>query len=170
MQNGLLVFLVQMLDLYNPVEHENYYLGWVNFQRRLTLFGAMRMGLLIFEVKGLEKEHVFDDHIEIVTTISRGVEKRTGKRKYRRRVIPLTIRLKDLVNQAMQRSDSEYVFTMEDGGILNYTTIREDIWLKALAEAGFRTGQCTRTSVLGIGGFPLPVVGGRADNYERLAS
>jgi hypothetical protein len=27
-----------------------------------------------------------------------------------------------------------------------------------------------RTSVLGIGGLPLPVVGGRADNYARFAS
>lgn len=66
---------------------------------------------------------------------ARGVEKNGGKTPFRMRNIPLTLRLRELINQALQRSESEYVFTMEDGGMLNYTTIREDIWSKALASA-----------------------------------
>lgn len=100
-------------------------------------FELLRTGVIFSEAKGLKKANVFHDHIDIVSSIARGVEKESAKTTFRIREIPLTARLKEIINQAMRSSQTEYVFTMEDGVTpLNYTTIREDIWAKALSDAG----------------------------------
>ena len=133
--------LIEQKGLKHDHSRDVWLLGeWVEFSKVVSphyipFFEAMRMGLIFSELKGLKKEHVFDDHIEVLTTISRGVEKSAGKTTFRMRNIPLTQRLRELINQAMESSDSDYVFVMEDGGMLNYTTIREDIWSMALTAA-----------------------------------
>jgi len=101
------------------------------------MFECLRMGMIFSELKALKKDHVFENHMEVTASISRGVEKETGKTKYRGRTIPLTKRLRENMCQAMQSSKTDYVFTMEDGVTpLNYTTIREDIWAKSLRAVG----------------------------------
>ncbi len=101
------------------------------------LFEAMRMGLIFSELKGLQKDCVHDDHIEVRRSISRGVMKNKGKTAFRTRKIKLTAALKASIAQAMATSKTEHVFTMEDGTtILNYTTMLKRIWGPALKAAG----------------------------------
>lgn len=99
-------------------------------------FEALRTGMIFSELKAMKKTSVIGDKLEVNASISRGIEKQCGKTTYRGREITLTKRMRTLIDQASQSSQTDYLFTMADGVTpLNYTTIREDIWEKALKTA-----------------------------------
>jgi integrase len=116
------------------------------------LFECMRNGMIFSELKALKKESILSDRLVVSSSFTRGVEKAKLKTKYRSRYIPLTSRLKESIGYAIQRSKTDYVFTMEDGITpLNYSTIREDIWAAALQAAGLphRTMYSLRHTFIG---------------------
>ncbi|SJZ74112.1 integrase [Trichlorobacter thiogenes] len=115
---------------------------WLNFIMHVPihyrpLFEAMRMGMIFSELKGLKKDCIHDDHIEIKRSYSRGVQKNRAKTTFRSRELRLGSNFNNIMQQAAESSQSEYVFTMEDGKTpLNYTTILKRIWGPALKAAG----------------------------------
>jgi integrase len=93
-------------------------------------------GLIFSELCGLKKESVKEGCVEIKEVIAKGRHKKCAKTYYRRRIIPLTAKLRALLDEAMARSgDSEHVFTAEDGGPVNYQNMLK-LWKAASTTAG----------------------------------
>lgn len=93
-------------------------------------------GMIGSEMAGLKKSAIKKGHIVIENSIVRGHEKAQLKTEYRQREIPMTERLKELFNQALYRSDSEYVFQNYWGGSFCGESFRKGAWKTALKKAG----------------------------------
>ncbi len=103
-------------------------------------------GMIGSEIAGLKKEAIKGDYIIINNSIVRNHEKASLKTEYRQRKIPLTDALKGKLNLAIERSDSDYVFTMKSGRIFDVDSFRKNAWTTALKKAGieYRVPYTTR--------------------------
>lgn len=93
-------------------------------------------GMIGSEIAGLRKSDIGPNHINIQNAIVLNVEKKKLKNGYRKRSLPLTKRLRELINQAMSQSDSDYVFTMKGGNKFSYGSFKKTVWEKAFKAAG----------------------------------
>ncbi len=115
---------------------------WLDFIKYVPahyrpLFEAMRMGIIFSELKGLDKDCIHDNHIEIRRSYSRGVKKNKLKTAFRSRKLNLNESFSKAINQAVSSSKAAHVFTMDDGkSLLNYNNILKKIWWPALKAAG----------------------------------
>jgi integrase len=111
---------------------------------------SLMTGLIFSELCGLRKERVKDGYLEIEEVRVRQRRKSCGKTPYRLRRIPLTARLRALLNEAMARSgDSDYVFAGEDGGPIVYSEMLK-LWTAALtaAELPYRVPYALRHTIV----------------------
>jgi integrase len=105
---------------------------------RSTIESAVMTGMIASELAGLRKTDVGEDHITIQNSIVKGNEKEKLKTRYRKRKLPITKALRPLLDDAMSRSDSKYVFTMKNGGTFDIKAFGREwgVWAKAQKLAG----------------------------------
>ena len=114
------------------------------------------MGMIGSELEGLLKSSVADDVMKVRSVVVRDQEgqrhlKFKPKTWYRAREIPLTMRLRSLLNAAMATSTNpsvisfakgislpanRFVLTMKDGSPFNYASFRKTVWNKAMKKSG----------------------------------
>ena len=110
----------------------------INPYYRIIAEVMLMTGMIGSEIAGLKKEAIKEDHIIINNSIVRNHEKANLKTEYRKRNIPLTNALQERLNIAIERSDSEYVFTMKSGRIFDVDSFRKNAWTTALKKAGIQ--------------------------------
>ena len=105
-------------------------------------------GTIGSEIAGLKKSAIKSDRICIENSIVRNHEKEQLKTYYRKRDIPMTKALKQLLDSVIRRSDSEYVFTTKSGLVFDVDSFRKNPWTTALKKAGieYRVPYSTRHS------------------------
>ena len=113
-------------------------------------------GMIGSELEALQKQHIREDVIQIRCSVVR--DKAGGmhlkfkpKNWYRKRDLPMTGRMKMLMEQAAACSVSpeivafkngisipanQFLLTMKDGSPFNYDSFRKTVWDKAMTEAG----------------------------------
>lgn len=114
------------------------------------------MGLIGSELEGLQKRHVKENALQVRCAVVRDKNgkaylKFKPKNWYRKRELPLTTRLKNLIDQATAASNSSglvtfedgielpahaFLLTMKDGRPFNYDSFRKTVWDKAIKQAG----------------------------------
>jgi integrase len=114
------------------------------------------MGMIGSELEGLQKRHIKDDAIHVRCSVVRDTGgliylKFKPKNWYRKRNIPLTRKLKELIGRANASSTSTksvqfdndielpenaFVLTMKDGKFFNYEIFKKTIWDKAVKDIG----------------------------------
>ena len=72
-------------------------------------------GMISSEIGGLRKEDIEGDYININNSYVLGEDKKNLKTTFRRRKIFVTGAIRERLDTVLKRSDSPYVFTMEDG-------------------------------------------------------
>lgn len=105
---------------------------------RSTMESAIMTGMIASEIAGCRRTDIADGYIHIQNSIVKGHEKKDLKTRYRKRKMPITKVLRPLLDDAMSRSDSKYVFTMKDGGTYDIKAFGRDYgpWAKAFKLAG----------------------------------
>ncbi len=83
-------------------------------------------GTISSEIAGLKKSAIRKDRICIDNSIVRGHEKKQLKTDYRKRDIPMTQALKNILDAVWNRSDSEYIFTTRNGQNFNGDSFRKN--------------------------------------------
>ncbi|MHC1698970.1 MAG: tyrosine-type recombinase/integrase [Geobacteraceae bacterium] len=104
-----------------------------HYRRIAELF--IMTGLSGSEISGLRKTAVKEDHLLIEESIVRSVCKKDLKNDYRFREIPLTDRIRILIEAASADSEGDYVFTMKNGRPFNTDKFRK-VWMDACYNAG----------------------------------
>lgn len=114
------------------------------------------MGMIGSELEGLQKRHLKGNAIQVRCAVVRDKDgkvhlKFKPKNWYRKREIPLTAKLKSLMEQATDLATSSriitfeggielpahaFLLTMKDGSPFNYDSFRKTIWNKAVKHVG----------------------------------
>lgn len=87
------------------------------------------------EIVGLKRSAIQEDYICINNSIVRNLEKTKLKTEYRKRNIPLTKALKKRIDIVINRSESEYIFTMKSGRFFDVDSFRKNAWTTALKKS-----------------------------------
>lgn len=93
-------------------------------------------GMIASEILGLRKTDISAKYIHVRNSVVKGKAKGTLKTQYRKRDIPITAAIRQRLMAAMSASNSEYVFTMQDGSPFNFGSYRKVVWNRALTAAG----------------------------------
>jgi integrase len=116
----------------------------------------MLLGMIGSELEGLQKQHVSGDFIQVRCAVVRDKDgkvhlKFKPKNWFRKRQLPMTLRLRGLVDKAVGASQSsatikfanditlpasQFVLTMQDGSPFNYDSFVKTAWNKAMRETG----------------------------------
>lgn len=106
----------------------------------------MLTGIIASEIAALKKSHIRDGYLYIEESIVRGVEDDELKTEFRERRIPITAAIGEILEQAIARSKSEYLFTMANGMTFTAERFQRRVWVKALkkAEVTYRKPYTTR--------------------------
>lgn len=127
------------------------FLGYVDPHYH-PVMALLLMGLIGSELEGLQKRHIKDDTLQVRCAVVRDKDgqvhlKFKPKNWYRKREIPLTARLRQLLEQATAASNSSqiirfasdielpahtFLLTMKDGRPFNYDSFRKTVWDKAI--------------------------------------
>lgn len=116
------------------------------YYKPVTEFMVLTM-MIASEIGGLPKACIEEDHIRVCVKLDKsGRVLPVLKTKSRLRNIPLTNKLRSIINIAMSQSDSEFLFTMKDGSPFDYSEYIRHIWSPALKKAGLEhhVGYSTR--------------------------
>jgi len=92
----------------------------------------MLTGMIHSEISGLLRSHIHDGYIFLQRSIVRKVEKDSLKNKYRPRKFPVTSRIREILDAAMARTESPYVFADPDGTPYLRENFTERIWKSAI--------------------------------------
>lgn len=120
-----------------------------------VVMNLLLLGLIGSELEGLMKIHIKGNTIQIRCSVVRDKGKIFLKFKpknwFRKRDIPITSRMRQLLDHAAANSDStktigfdnnisipanQFVLTMKDGSQFNYDSFRKTVWDKAIKKAG----------------------------------
>lgn len=93
-------------------------------------------GMIHSEIAGLRKLDIRNDLLIIQNSIVLDVESDVLKSQYRRRKIPITRAIRQRLDEAINRTDSEYVFALSNGKLYRREGFIERVWSKALKAAG----------------------------------
>lgn len=115
----------QILDALNP-----WYRPMAEF---MILTGTIHS-----EVSGLRRCDIGPKQIQIRQSIVRKVESDTLKTSSRARNIPITGKIRSILDEVLARVTSEYVFAEPDGRPYLREGFVEDYWIPALEKAGVR--------------------------------
>jgi len=94
----------------------------------------MLTGMIHSEISGLLRSHIRSDHIMVQQSIVRGVESQTLKTRYRIRKLPLTKRIRSILDEVLARTDSPYVFAQPNGKPYLRENFTERIWTKTITK------------------------------------
>lgn len=94
----------------------------------------MLTGMIHSEISGLLRSHIHQDHIMVQQSIVRGVESPTLKTRYRVRKMPITNRIRAILDEVLARTDSPYVFAQPDGKPYLRENFTERTWTRAIAK------------------------------------
>jgi integrase len=92
-------------------------------------------GMISSEIGGLRKEDIESDYVNINNSYVLGEDKKNLKTTFRRRKIFITRAIRERLDTILKRSDSSYVFTMEDGKRFDSSRFCK-IWKKAVEASG----------------------------------
>lgn len=109
-------------------------LGAIPPWHRPMLEIMMLTGMIHSEISGLLRSHINQDHIMVQRSIVRGVESSTLKTRYRVRKIPITKRIRAVLDEVLARTDSPYVFAQPDGKPYLRENFTERTWTKAITK------------------------------------
>ncbi|TSK08439.1 MAG: DUF3596 domain-containing protein [Geobacter sp.] len=114
---------------------------WLRFLDQLPSFYQpvaefmILTGMIPSEMGGLKKEDIDGDYINVKSSFVLGQDKQSLKTAFRKRQIFITKALRKRLDAILNRSDSPYVFTMEDGARFNSSRFCK-VWKKAVDAAG----------------------------------
>lgn len=94
----------------------------------------MLTGMIHSEISGLLRSHIRSDHIFVQQSIVRKVESRTLKTRYRIRKLPITKRIREILDVVLARTDSPYVFAKPDGTPYLRENFTERTWTATIAK------------------------------------
>jgi len=94
----------------------------------------MLTGMIHSEISGLLRSHIHPDHIMVQQSIVRGVESKTLKTRYRVRKMPITNRIRAILEEVLARTDSPYVFAQPDGKPYLRENFTERTWTRAITK------------------------------------
>lgn len=137
---------------------EPYYVPVTEFLILTMMIGS--------EIEALPKACITDHKIRVCVKRDRsGRILPTLKSENRKRNIPLTKKLRAIIDVAKAQSDSEFLFTMKDGSPFDYSAYIKHVWSEAVMRAGLahHVGYSTRHT--GIAWHMLVKV-----DHERLIS
>jgi len=120
------------------------------------VMGLLLLGMIGSELEALLKRHIKESSIKVRCSIVRGKNKKIylkfkPKNWFRKRDIPMTSRIKLLMEQTAAASTSNnvrrfedgielpahaFLLTMKDGSPFNYGSFRKTVWDKAVKRAG----------------------------------
>ncbi|MCX5814397.1 MAG: tyrosine-type recombinase/integrase [Proteobacteria bacterium] len=92
-------------------------------------------GMISSEIGGLRKEDIEGNYINVKSSYVLGEDKKSLKTAFRRRKILITRAIRERLDTILKRSDSSYVFTMEDGKRFDSSRFCK-IWKKAVKASG----------------------------------
>jgi integrase len=122
-----------------------------------VVMDLLLLGMIGSELEALQKKHVTGEAVEVRWAVVRDRKKDEvhlklkPKNWYRKRKLPITHRLRGLLDQAMQAScgaeivefsngislpANHFVLTMKDGSPFNYNSFRKTVWDPAMKKAG----------------------------------
>ena len=96
----------------------------------------MLTGMIHSEISGLLRSHIHQDYIFVQQSIVRKVESLTLKTRHRIRKLPLTKRIREILDVVLSRTDSQYVFAQPDGTPYLRENFTERTWTKTIARCG----------------------------------
>jgi integrase len=96
----------------------------------------MLTGCIHSEISGLHRTDIRFDHIMVHQSIVRKVESSTLKTRYRIRKIPVTQRIRTILDEVLARTNSIYVFAEPDSSPYLREGFVEDFWTPAIRTAG----------------------------------
>lgn len=107
--------------------------GQVNVTRLMFL-----TGLSASEIAGIRQQDIQGDELLIRNFVTRRSKKpkKTGKTKYRRRVIPITRAIRACLDEARSKSTDEYLFRTVTGLHFNCSIYGDTYWKPAVRRAG----------------------------------
>ena len=94
----------------------------------------MLTGMIHSEMSGLLRSNIFSDHIKVQQSIVRKVESPTLKTRYRVRKLPITNRIRTILDEVLARTDSPYVFAEPDGTPYLRENFTERTWTKTISK------------------------------------
>lgn len=94
----------------------------------------MLTGMIHSEISGLLRSHIRGNYIHIQEAIVRKVKNKTLKTTYRIRKFPITKRIREILDEALARTDSPYVFAGPTGKPYLRENFTERIWTKTIAK------------------------------------
>jgi integrase len=94
----------------------------------------MLTGMIHSEISGLLRSHIRKDHIFLQQSIVRKVEKPYLKEVDRTRKVPITKRIREILDVALARTDSQYVFAKPNGTPYLRENFTERTWKTAIGK------------------------------------
>jgi len=92
----------------------------------------MLTGMIHSEISGLLRSHIRTDHIMVQQSIVRKEEHSTLKTRYRIRRLPVTKRIREILDEVLARTSSPYVFATQKGTPYLRENFTERIWTAAI--------------------------------------
>lgn len=93
-------------------------------------------GLRVEELFPLERNDLYDGHIDVNKRFTRGVAKTGTKNGSPERRVVLPPVAAEWIDRQPRRIDTRLLWPAEDGGLLDVNDFREDVWKPALQAAG----------------------------------
>jgi len=111
-------------------------LGHIDPWHRPMVDFMMLTGMIQSEIAGLMRTDIRSDHIMVQHSIVRDVLSDTLKTVYRVRKLPITDRMRNVLNEVLARTDSNFVFAGPNGKPFRREPFLKAVWAKAVAAAG----------------------------------
>ncbi|QEM68914.1 tyrosine-type recombinase/integrase [Geobacter sp. FeAm09] len=96
----------------------------------------MLTGMIHSEISGLLRSHIRADHIMVQQSIVRDIESPTLKTRYRIRKLPITQRIRGILDEVLVRTNSPYVFAQPNGTPYRREPFVERCWRKTVVKCG----------------------------------
>jgi len=96
----------------------------------------MLTGMIHSEISGLLRSNIRADHIMVQQSIVRDVESPTLKTRYRIRKVPMTQRIRGILDEVLARTISPYVFAQPNGKPYRRESFVESRWKKTVNGCG----------------------------------
>lgn len=111
-------------------------LGAIDPWYRPMIEFMMLTGMIHSEISGLRRSDILASQITVQQSIVRKVESPTLKTKYRIRKLPITRRIRAILEEMLKRTSSHYVFAEPDGTPYLRENFVEDYWMPAVKSTG----------------------------------
>lgn len=125
----------QVRDIFRFDEWQNILQAIDPWYRPMIEF-MMLTGMIHSEISGLRRSDISSDYVLVQQSIVRKVESPTLKTRYRIRKLPLTIRMRGILDEVLARTDSQYVFAESDGTPYLREGFIKSYWTPAIQAAG----------------------------------